>query len=114
MKFSFRNTTSTKPGLLPVVRGNHEVPKYLSHIIAGIEQNWEPVDPEQLDHALERFMAANLVPIERLESELEKQNLELRSILYRMVELAPDLFDNALRHTTWETGYLIAGDKDYE
>ncbi|WP_316861071.1 hypothetical protein [uncultured Cohaesibacter sp.] len=114
MNFLFRKKVTATATPAPVIKASQEVPDYLGDIVAQVEEHWESVDPEQFDHALEAFNEANFIPLEMLETDLEKQGLELRNVLQRMIEVAPDFFDKALRRSGWESGYLLDGEARHE
>ena len=80
---------------------------YLQPIVRAIEETWEAPDPDQFDHAYQGYLEALFAPIELLESEHAEQTDLFRFQLQRMIEIAPDLFEKALRRSAYETGYLI-------
>lgn len=88
-------------------------PSYLTPIVQVIEENWELPAQEQFDHACRQFLEELLQPIEQMEDEFADRQLELISHVQAMVQIAPDLFDKAMRRTPYETGYLIKGDDDH-
>lgn len=109
----FNPFRKSKPDLQPspfsITRAVQETQDYLHPIIEVVEENWELPASEQFDHAFHFFMVESLQPIEAMEEDFADKKLLLRSHVQRMVEIAPDLFDKALRRTPYESGYLIEG-----
>ena len=110
----FNPFNKSKPDIqaapFPVVTAAQSAPDYLRSIVEAVEDGWELPASEQYDHAFHFYMADLLRPIEAMEEDFADKQLLLRSHVQRMVEIAPDLFDKALRRTPFESGYLIEGD----
>jgi hypothetical protein len=87
-------------------------PAYLKPIVATVEENWEAPDAAQYQHSFDGYIHETLLPIAELEDELEAQRLQFRLKVERMIEIAPDLFDKALRKSGLEVGYLIGEPRD--
>ncbi|MFN3226828.1 MAG: hypothetical protein ACE360_11335 [Hyphomicrobiales bacterium] len=87
-------------------------PNYLTAIVSNVEENWEQPDPAQYQYGFEGYIQDILGPIAELEDELEQQQLQLRLKIERMMEIAPDLFDKALRKSGLEIRYFIGEPRD--
>lgn len=109
----FNPFKKSKPELqaspFPITSAAQGAQDYLQPIVEVVEENWELPASEQFDHAFHFFMVESLRPIEAMEEDFANKQLLLRSHVQRMVEIAPDLFDKALRRTPYESGYLIEG-----
>lgn len=109
----FNPFKKSKPDLqaspFPIRSAAQSAQDCLLPIVEVVEENWELPASEQFDHAFHFFMVESLRPIEAMEEDFADKKLLLRSRVQRMVEIAPDLFDKALRRTPYESGYLIEG-----
>jgi hypothetical protein len=92
---------------LPVVSATQNAPDYLQPIVEVVEENWELPASDQFDHAFNLFVEELLRPIEMMEDDFADRQLVLQGHVQRMVEIAPDLFDKAMRRTPFESGYFI-------
>ena len=80
--------------------------------MATVEENWEAPDAAQYQHSFDGYLHDLLTPIAGLEDELEAKRLQFRLKVERMIEIAPDLFDKALRKSGLEVGYLVGEPRD--
>ena len=96
----------------PDRRNAHDVSEWLRPLVMTVEQGWEAPDADQYDHAFQGYLETILDPIAELESALEEKQLVFRLKLQRMIEIAPDLFDRALRRSAFEAGYFIEKGKN--
>ena len=87
-------------------------PADLKPIVATVEEGWEAPDAAQYQHSFDGYIHDTLLPIAALEDELEAQRLQFRLKVERMIEIAPDLFDKALRKSGLEVGYLVGEPRD--
>lgn len=111
-----------KPKPLPATRldaqpfpqpsASQTVPHYLKPIVATVEENWEAPDAAQYQHSFDGYLHDLLMPIAGLEDELEAKRLQFRLKVERMIEIAPDLFDKALRKNGLHVGYLVGEPRD--
>lgn len=89
-----------------------DVSEWLRPLVMAVEQGWEAPDADQYDHAFQGYLDTILDPIAELEAALEEKQLVFRLKLQRMIEIAPDLFDRALRRSAFEAGYFIEKGND--
>ncbi|MEM6914118.1 MAG: hypothetical protein AAF511_09085 [Pseudomonadota bacterium] len=87
-------------------------PAYLKTIVGTVEETWEAPDAAQYQHSFDGYIQDTLLPIAQLEDELEAQRLQFRLKVERMIEIAPDLFDKALRKSGLEVGYFVGEPRD--
>jgi hypothetical protein len=87
-------------------------PVYLKPIVSTVQETWEEPDAAQYQHSFDGYIHDILTPIATLEDDLEAQRLQLRLKIERMMEIAPDLFEKALRKSGLETDYLLEGPRD--
>lgn len=87
-------------------------PSYLKTLVATVEETWEAPDAAQYQHSFDGYLQETLLPIAQLEDELEAQRLQFRLKVERMIEIAPDLFDKALRKSGLEVGYFVREPRD--
>lgn len=80
---------------------------YLVRLTQPFEESWEAPASEQFEHAFQAYVDDLLAPAEALDDELAEKKVLLRGHVQRMVEIAPDLFDKAMRRTPFETGFFI-------
>lgn len=93
-------------------KASKTTPSYLTPLTATVAENWEAPDAAQYQHSFDGYLQELLLPIAGLEDDLEAQQLQFRLKVERMIEIAPDLFDKALRKSGLETGYLIKEPRD--
>lgn len=98
-----------KTEALPVQRkqASDGAPDYLQPIVRTVEESWEAPDPDQFDNAYQGYLEELLPPVDQLEGELAEKTDQFRFQMQRMIEIAPDLFEKALRRSAYETGHLI-------
>ena len=113
--FSPCKKSKSKPEIqappLAVASASQSAPDYLMPIVEVVEESWELPCADQFDHAFRLYVEALLRPIETMDDEFADQQLVLFGHVQRMVEIAPDLFDKAMRRTPFETGYFIESEK---
>ena len=98
--------------LLTQPTATQAAPAYLKPLVATVEEAWEAPDAAQYQHSFNGYIHETLLPIAELEDALEAQRLQFRLKVERMIEIAPDLFDKALRKSGLEVGYLMGEPRD--
>lgn len=83
-----------------------EYPEYMRGIIEAIERGEAPKH-EQLEYAYEKFVEHITNPLRQMDQDQHELWLRARSVAERMIELAPEFFDRALRRHPRETAYFI-------
>lgn len=109
MRIFGRKKTEIEAAPVPVVRASRGAPTYLTSLVKTVEESWEIPDAGQYDHAYQGYLGEILEPIEDMQGALDEKHLLFRLKLQRMIEIAPDLFEKALRRHALETGYFIEG-----
>ena len=94
--------------VVPQDRSSDAASPYLKPLVAWVEEHWEVPPAEQYEHSYQGYLEEITDPIEGLEDRLEEKELLLRLKVQRMIEIAPDLFEKALRCNGVETQYFIA------
>ncbi len=88
---------------------NHE---WLAPILEDVKRLELP-DHDQLDHAFQGYLDELHAPFEAHDEAIETLVLEAREIVQRVLEIAPDLFDKAMRRSPLDNAYtpIIEGEK---
>ncbi len=107
MLFFGRKKGEIEAAPVPIPRAADGVAAYLVPLVKTVKEDWETPDAEQYDHAYRRYLEEILEPIEDMQDALDEKQLLFSLKLQRMIEIAPDLFDKALRRHSLETGYFI-------
>lgn len=112
MIFRRKKTVPVDAPPAQVTRASKEVPAYLQPLVATVEETWEAPDPAQFESSLDGFTEELLRPLSEEELRIAEERALFRSTVERMIEIAPDFFEKALRRSAFETGYFIQGDDD--
>ncbi|MBO6814525.1 MAG: hypothetical protein JJ891_06675 [Rhizobiaceae bacterium] len=78
-----------------------------------LEESWEEIGGEQFEAAFETFVVDLNEPIEAMEDELADKTIELRTQVQRMMEVAPDLFDKALKNSPHHSGFITSQEENH-
>lgn len=108
-----RQSPSDAPAFVQA-KASATAPSYLAPLTETVEESWEAPDAAQYQHSFDDYLHELLAPIAELEDALEQQRLQFHLKVERMMEIAPDLFEKALRKSGLETGYLIKEPRDAE
>ncbi len=105
----------TVPVLAPparLKRASNDAPAYLQALVRAVEESWEAPDAAQYENCFDHYVEALLEPLTEEHLSIEETLALFRSKVERMIEIAPDLFEKALRRSPLETGYFIDGGDD--
>lgn len=107
-----RSDANTAPRAVPAKGIAGTASDHLAQLIDQFEESWEAPAGEQFEHVFQAYTEELLAPVAALDDELAEKKVELRGHVQRMVELAPDLFDKAMRRTPYRTGFFIEQEND--
>lgn len=109
--FRWKRKAKIKAAPIAALRRGQVLPEYLKSLVATVEEDWELPDPAQYQNCLEQYLDDILLPLSEMEEALDDKRIQFRIKVQRMREIAPDLFEKALRRTAFEAGYLLREDE---
>jgi hypothetical protein len=85
----------------------------IAELVRQLEESWEEIGGEQFEAAFEAFVDDLNEPVEAMEDELADKTIELRTQVQRMMEVAPDLFDKALKNSPHHSGFITSQEENH-